>query len=91
MCLLTEGRMHCQHLIHENSYTPAVNFVVVIGPFCYLGRYIVQSAAESLSLPVCLDGPSEVSYLEMISKANNVFRLQVSMHDPVSMHVIDAI
>ena len=87
---LRKGRLNHEHFVHKYSYTPAVDFVIVVAAVGHLRRNVVESAAESPTLSLCLDRPSEVSYLQLLSKGYHVLRLQVSMNYPIPVQVLNS-
>lgn len=90
MAGLAKRRFDGEHLVHENADTPAVDFVVVVGPLCDFGGDVVEGAAEGSSLTVSLDGPSEIGDFEMVVEADHVFWFQVAMNYAVSMKVLNS-
>lgn len=79
--LLRERGFTCQHLVHQNSNTPAIYFIGIILPFHNLRRYIIHSPTQSLPRPGSMYRPPEVCQFQSLPKADNILRFDIPMHD----------
>ena len=89
LLILRKRGLHCQHLIHKHANAPTVDFIIIKISFCYLWRDVIKSSTKSFPLNVSFDRPTKISNFKLFSKANNIFRFQISMNNTISMQVLN--
>lgn len=89
--MITRKRgLTCQHLVHENSNTPAINFIVVGLPACNFWGKIVKSPTKSASGPLRDDRPTEIGNFKVVTETNDVLRFDVTMHYSKTMKICNS-
>jgi len=77
--IFIERSLASQHLIHQNAYTPTINFFGIYLSKCYFWRYVFQGPTKSLSFFRVQSRPPEICNFDCIIDQYNVFRLYISM------------